>query len=140
MAKNTTLFFPKQANNKVTQFVNADGTNAKTIFTAGTHGSRVYALIATSTDTSARIMRFSIYDGVTRNIIGAVTLAIGAGTNGTAASVALLQNSLFQNIVGVDANGVPYIDMESGWTLEANATVAVTAATTVAITALGYDY
>jgi len=140
MAKNTTLFFPKQANNKVTQFVNADGTNAKTIFTAGADGSRVYALIATSTDTSARIMRFSIYDGVTRNIIGAVTLAIGAGTNGTAASVALLQNSLFQNIVGVDANGVPYIDMESGWTLEANATVAVTAATTVAITALGYDY
>jgi len=35
---------------------------------------------------------------------------------------------------------VPYIDLESGWTLEANATVAVTAATTVSITALGYDY
>lgn len=140
MAKNTTLYFPKQANNKITSFVNADGTTAKTIFTAGVDGSRVYALVASSTDTSTRIIRFSIKDGSNTNILGAVTLAIGAGTNGTAASVNLLQNSLFQNIVGVDANGVPYIDLETGWTLEANATVAVTAATTVGITALGYDY
>ena len=48
MAANVTPIFPSVVNNGRVTIVNADGTTAKSLFSAGSNGSRVDQIVCTS--------------------------------------------------------------------------------------------
>jgi hypothetical protein len=52
MAKSTSLFLPKNANNQSITLTSADTSVAKLCFTAGADDSNVKAILATTNDTS----------------------------------------------------------------------------------------
>src|SRR6476646_352883 len=94
MAANTTPIFVLTINNKGVTFVNADGTATKDIFVAGSNGSRVGAVSATTTDTSSNLVLLYAYDGATAYRVGEITVAAASGTDGSTASVNLLSLSM----------------------------------------------
>lgn len=124
---------PKAA---VQQILPADTTTAKTLVTAGTNGTKVTGIIATSDDTS-RIVKLAIVRSAVVYVIGTTTIAANAGNDGTTASTNMLTS-----IPGlpVDNDGQPYLFMSSGDTLTAAVTVTVTAAKTISLTAVVGDF
>lgn len=134
MATNENPIFIKTVSSPATQFTSADTTIGKAVFTAGPEGGAVMNLNATSSDSATIIAQLSVNDGVLTNIIGEVTIAIGAGTDGATPAVNLLdpdQIRLFQNdgslLLGPNAS------------LEVNCRATMTTGT-LAITAGGGSY
>lgn len=114
------------------KIVNADASTAKTVVTAGASGTKIVSLVATSDDTSARVIQVSLVRSATSYLIGAVNVPTLSGTDGATQSVDLL------NITGLpqDADGQHYIFLESGDTLTVTSTSTVTSAKTVTATAV----
>ena len=71
----------------VVQCLPADTTTAKTVYTAGASGSKLVSLVATSTDTAARIFTVAIVRSAVSYPVTTVTVPITAGNDGTTASV-----------------------------------------------------
>ncbi len=115
-------------------FVNADGTNKKTVFTAGSSGSKVTAIVCTSTDTGTRILQLYLTRSATNYLLGSYLIAIGAGSDGVAVTGNLLTMTM---ALPNDNDGQRYIFLESGDTLTVMVTVAVTAAKEIDVIAIG---
>ena len=128
--------FIKQPQNGKVQIANADAQNQKTVYTAGANGSKVVALMAVSSDTSARDVQISITNGGTSFPIGTVSVPIGAGNTSAAVSVNLLNNATLLGLP-VDSDGNPYINLISGDTLTVSALTTVTTAKLITVTAVG---
>lgn len=117
-------------------------TNTVLFFTAGTNGSILRSLIASSDDTSARTV--SIYaspdNGTTNYLIANLNIAAGAGlTSGTTANVDLL-NGIVLIGLPTDQGGNHIIALPSGWKLYIGVTIAaVTATRTLHIFGIGED-
>ncbi len=137
MAANTSPIFPKTVETGANTFANADGTNPKTIVTAGADGARVFSLNAATDDTAA--IDFSVYvqrDGAgTNELLGTVSVPAGAGNVSGTPAVNLLDPS---KIKGLDADG----SLILGGTdlLRVAARTAVTAAKTTYVVASYGDY
>jgi len=118
-------------------FVNADGTSFKTLITGGTNGSRVDTLFGTNTDTaSAYVMQLALQKSSVDYVIGEVSLPLGAGTNGAAKSVAMLNPT--------DIPGLAYTEngslfLEAGVSLRARPKTAVSGSFTVQIVGVAGD-
>jgi hypothetical protein len=135
MAANIDPIYVLASNCKGVTFVNADGTAKKTLFTAGANGSLLTDLNITSDDTALMNLDLFLKDGTTSFALGTIPVAIGAGT--TAASNAV--NGLdAAKLPGLAADGTLWLP--TLWTLEGAVKVAVTAAKTVTVLALGGDY
>lgn len=140
MAKNFNLPILLDANNSSQTFVNADGTAIKTIFTAGTEGSRVQSVSIVSDDTAPVVFNVYRNDGITDLQIGEITVPAGAGTDGTTPAVSLLNTTEFPFLL-TDNNGNFYIELEGTPELITMAAQsAVTAAKTVTVNAFGKNY
>ena len=123
-------------------FANADGTTIKTILTAGAtagaSGSRIDTLFATNTDTgNAYVLQLSIQKSGVDYIIGEVNVPLGAGTNGSAKSVAVLNST--------DIPGLAYTEggalyLATGASLRAKCKTTVAGANTVSISGCAVDY
>lgn len=92
MAAGTAPIFLDSAKTAGVTFVNADGTTAKTLITAGADGGRVIALVATSDDTSAIDVQVFVQraGAGTAYLLGTKQSAIGAGNTDGAAPTDLL--------------------------------------------------
>ncbi len=123
----------KQPQNGKVQIANADAQNQKTVYTAGASGSKVAALIAVSTDTSARDVQVSITNGSSFPL-GTVSVPAGAGNSSSVTSVNLLDPT---RLVGLsyDSDGNPFIFLISGDTLTVSALSTVTSGKTITVTA-----
>jgi hypothetical protein len=139
MAKNTLTFFTKDLRAKPTQFLPADGITAKQIFDPSTEGSRIDAIVITSTDTVARTVLLQINNGGTISQLGHITVPANAGTDGSVASVSGLNRGNLPWLK-IDANGNPYINLNSGMNLEARMLTAVAATRAINFTVLGANY
>lgn len=139
MAKQTSLFLHTGVNSSAVTFVNADGTTAKTVFTAGANDSDLKMLTITSNDTATVNMQVYYRTGGTDYLIGTVRAVTLTGTDGSANSVDLL-NSTALPFLPVDDAGKRYVPVKTGDTIKVAPLAAVTAAKTVTIVALGYDY
>src|SRR4051812_7179014 len=117
--------FPKQPLISRVQIVNADAQTQKTGYTAGTSGSKIVAILATSTDTSARDIQVSITNGGTSYPLGTKSVAITAGFVAGTPAVNLLDPT---NMVGlpIDSDGNPFLYLISGDTLTFSALTTVT--------------
>lgn len=139
MSKNTLTFFTKDLRAKPTQFLPADGTTAKEIFDPSAEGSRVDAIIITSTDTVARTVLLQINNGSVISQLGHVTVPANAGTDGAVAAVSGLNRGNLPWLK-IDANGNPYINLNSGMRLEAKMLGAISATKEINVTVLGANY
>lgn len=153
MAKTTTCPVPQNSNTGFATIVNGTGalsgesgtavTGLLTAFTAGSNDSILESLIVSSSDTSARTVQFYINDGTNSYLIGSISIPAGAGiTSGTTANVDLLGGGTSGIIVGLqsDPSGKPCILVKTGHTIKCGVAVAVTAAKTVQVIAMGADY
>lgn len=134
-ASPTFISIPK---NPAASFANADSISFKSIYTAGSSGSRIDSLIGSSSDTSnAYVLQLAIQKSSVDYVIGEVSIPIGAGTNGTAKSVAVLN--------ATDIPGLAYTEsgalyLESGAILRARVKTTVAGSNTVQIVGVGGDY
>lgn len=132
MAANTTPIFPGTVTTDAVRFENADGTTAKTLLTAGSAGTRVDAIIVTSTDTSAKTLTLGMLKGAVTYRIGEIVVPIGAGTNGTEKPADGFTLAL--------PFGGGSINLEAGCSLTVAAQVAVTSGKALDVVAFGGDY
>lgn len=132
MDANTTPIFPGTVTTDAVRIENADGTTAKTLLTAGTNGTRVDSIIATSTDTSDRTLTLYLLKNAVSYRLGEVTIPDGAGTNGVDAAADGITLAL------------PFIGgsfhIEAGCSLTVAVKVAVTSGKAIDVIALGGDY
>lgn len=137
MALTATPVFVQTPNIDKTSIKPADTTALKTICTPGTNGSKVNAVIATSTDTATRIVQLWLTRSATSFLLGSTLLAIGAGTDGVANS-----SNLLTTIPGlpVDNDGQPYLFLRNGDTLQVATTTTVTTAKEIDVTCIYGDF
>jgi L-serine deaminase len=131
-------FFPQSINTVEQTIANSDAQTVKTILTAGTNGSKVSMLQATSTDTTARDVILYITISSTNYQIGQISLPITAGAVDSTPTVNLLNSSQLQ--LPVDANGNPFLYLGNGASLTVNAPVTVTSGKTITLLATREDY
>lgn len=139
MAKSTALNLPQHIRTKGVQFVNADGTTAKTLYTVGAEDARLLSLTVVSDDTAAVNIQILLGIGGTDYPIGTVNVPIASGSNGTVNGIDLINATAIPGLP-VDANGKRYLPLEAGVVLKVKPLVAVTAAKTVSIVASLEDY
>jgi hypothetical protein len=139
MAKSTSLFLPKNANNQSITLTSADTSVAKFCFTAGADDSNVKAILATTNDTATINLAIYLTRGAVDYLIGTVNVPVASGTNGSAGTVDLLSASAFPGLP-LDNVGKRYIPMKTGDTLKIGAIATMTAAKTCWVSVLGEDY
>jgi len=117
---------------------NAMGTTAQSLKVGGTNGSKIVAIVATSTDTASRDFRFGILSGGTLYYLDTTTVPITAGTIAATAPVDFIGASTG---LPVDNDGQKYIFLASASdTLQVQAVTAVTATFNVFFTCWGGDF
>ena len=80
--QNMAATFARQPRHGLAQIANADASGQKTVVTAGASGSKVTALYASSTDTSARVIAISIVRSATTYLLASPTVVLRAGDPG----------------------------------------------------------
>jgi len=131
--------FPKQPQNGKIQILNGTGTANVTVYTAGASGTKVVAILVSSTDTSPRDVQIKVTNGGTDYVLGTKTIPANSGTAAGTAAVNLLDPNV---IVGLplDSDGNPFIYLISGDTLTAAALTTVTSAKAININAVVADF
>ena len=133
---------PQTPNRGVQQFL--QGTDSagtyKTVYTAGSNGSRCYALWATNNDPSAtHLLTVQIVSSTVKYGGVAVTSVVNAGfANGTPAQN-LMAATLWPGLP-VDQYGNPYIQLISGDTLQATFATSLTTSDVINLVAVCSDF
>lgn len=121
-------------------FTNADSANTKkTIGTAGTNGMKVVAVSIASTDTSARIAQLWLTRSATSYLLASYSVPITSGSDGSTVSANLLASYVWPGLP-VDADGQPYLFLESGDTLQVSFTTQVTSGKEIDVVAVGANF
>lgn len=121
-------------------WVNADGTNKKTLVTAGANGTKVLGGLIASTDSSAgRDLNLYLTRSAVAYLLGTIHVPLSAGSDGTTNGVKLFNTTLIPGLP-LDQFGQPFLFLESGDTLQAGLLVAVTAATNIFATTVSVDF
>jgi hypothetical protein len=102
-------------------FVNADSTNAKTLYTTPTGGCRIDKFVITSDDTASRTITISLSDGTTTIVLDQIVLR-PATTTRPVASWNVLDPNRLTWLHYTD----PELTLPAGYTLAAALTSAVT--------------
>lgn len=124
--------------NPTASFANADATTFKSIFTAGTSGSRIDSLFASNTDTSnAYVLQLAVQKSGVDYVIGEVSVPIGSGTNGSAKSVAVLNPT---DIPGLTYTESGALFLEGGSVLRARVKTTVAGSNSVQLFGVAGDY
>lgn len=139
MAVTATPAFPQTIVNKVQTVTNSDTTTAKTLYAAGTNGSKVDSLLVTSTDTVDRDLVLSVSISSTTYIIGTVKIPLTAGTINTVPTVDVLRHTQIPGLA-YDAFGNKIMYLASGTTLQVAALATVTSGKQFVVFAQGADF
>lgn len=140
MAVTATGSFPQTPKNGNVQILPADTTTLKTIYTGGANGSKIVALMASSSDTTARDVMWGITVGAVFYPLGTVTIPITAGQIAATPAVNLLDVAKSPGLP-IDSDGNPFVFLASAsYTLQAKSLVTVTAAKEIDIAAIAADW
>jgi hypothetical protein len=139
MAKTTSLYLPKAANNQSLILTSADTTTKTLCFTAGADDSDVKAIIVASNDTAAINLALYVTRGGTDYLLGVVNVPVSSGTTGALPSIDLLNSVLLPGLP-IDNVGKSYLPLKNGDTLKAAVLVTMTAAKSCYISVFGQDY
>ena len=139
MAYSNVPIFPQVIQNYGVQIANTDSTTKKLLCGAGTNGTKIEFIQASTTDTSNNTLQLYLYDGTTYHLVTTYTVTAGSGNSGTVAAFNILNSSQVPAFP-YDSNGNKYIYLKNGWSLYVGVTVAVTSGKTLDIIAQGEDY
>lgn len=136
----TRPMFVATLNNDAVTFVNGDGTTPKELFdpatVAGDAGLKVLDMWATSDDTVDPVLvDVWLHDGTNDYLMGRVPVTTLAGTDGTEPPMDMLDSAY---LGGLDAAG--QFPLPDGWSIKVAPSVAITAAKTLTIGAIGGEY
>ena len=123
-------------NSNYTIVTDADGTTAKTVFTAGDKGARVH-LISASTDATTPNLQLLKSNGTTACILATFQLPTNAGRVNGAPAVDLLDPAV---IPSIPADPGQFLTLGAGETLQVAMTATVTTDKTVHVVVDGVDY
>lgn len=139
MAVTATPVFVQLAKIDKAATTNADSANTKkTIVTPGTNGSKVVAVFATSTETAnARVAQLWLTRSATSFLLGSMNVPVNSGFDGTVASANLFS---LMTCLPVDADGQPYLLLQSGDTLQVSFTTQVASGKEIDVTAIYGDF
>lgn len=145
MAVTSTPVLPQTPKITPQQFV--QGTDSagtyKTIFTAGSNGSKITAILVNTTDgTATHLLTLRLNRSSTGYPIINYTLPINSGGDGSAASIDLLAggpSSLLQGLP-IDNDGQKFLFLESGDTLEVTFATALTAGKNIYVVTVGAHF
>lgn len=139
MPANTLPIFVLTPKTQGTQFVNADGTSNKTLYTAGANGSVILGIVATTTDTAANNVELYVQVGGAGTAwpIGGkqVPAASGSLANPPTAAVNLLDGGQIPTLL---PDGT--LQLGAGDVVQASVLAAVTAAKALTIWVQAGDY
>ena len=137
MVTNTPAF-PQGINNGIQTFVNADAQTQKTLFTPGSNGSIIDALLVSSSDTSNRDIVIGLTISATFYPLTIVSIPLTAGTVDTIPGVDILRSLQFPGL-SYDAFGNRVLKLASGSVLTAYAPVTVTSGKSLTVFTQGRD-
>jgi len=120
----------KQPRKGLGQILNATGTAAVTVVTAGASGSKVTNLVATSTDTSGQNIQVAIVRSATTYILATTAVPASSGTAAGTAPIDLL--AIIPNLPR-DQDGQPYLFIESGDTLVVSSLATITSGKIISV-------
>jgi hypothetical protein len=132
---------PQTPSRGLVRFVGTtDGTaTLKALYTAGTNGSKVLGIVGVNAGATAHNVTLMIVNGGTNYQGNVVNLGTQAGNNGTVTPVALMSASVWPGLP-VDSNGNPYLELNSGDTLEAEYATAQATTETISLYCVAQDY
>lgn len=133
---------PKITPQNFVQGTDSAGTY-KTIYTAGSNGSKIVGINVTTDDGSAtHVLTLVLTRSATDYVLGAYTLPVNSGTDGSAATVDLLAGGPSTLIKGLpfDNDGQRYLFLESGDTLRLTFATALTASKRINVLTIGADF
>jgi hypothetical protein len=107
------------------QILNADASNLKTVVSAGASGSKVCSLSAASDDTSQRLLQVYITRSGTSYLVVETAVPAASGSDGSTPAVNLINSTILPGLP-VDNDGVRYLFLQSGDTLQVKSTTTVT--------------
>lgn len=136
MAANTQPIFPAAPKFGAVTIVNSDGSNAKTVYTAGPNGSRIMKLNLVSTDTVDQL----ITPQVNGFQIGIVKVPAGSGTQDSSHPTKDVLSDPQIQCAYYDALGNLVIDLQAGQLLQVSSSVAVTSGKTITAFVMAADF
>ncbi|MBX0328257.1 hypothetical protein K2Z83_11275 [Oscillochloris sp. ZM17-4] len=119
----------------LTKFTNSDGTNPKAVFTPGSSGSRIHAVVGTSTDTAAARFTVWLVRSGTSYLLDTVTLPAASAITPTT-NWSLLDTDWF---TWLDPND-PSLILPADVTISIAPAVAVTSGKEVSFLIFGGDF
>lgn len=125
---------------------NADGTAYKNVLAAAagdnSKEAHVYSITVTSDDTVSRDLRFAISDGTNDVEQGDISIAANSGFAVSTPPIQVVANRTVPAISRVfkDIRGNWFVVLRPGDTLKVKAVTTVTAAKTIAVTAMGWNF
>lgn len=139
MAGTSTAIFPQTVKTFVAQILPADTTTKKTLVTGGTNGTKIEALMLTSTDTTSRDVQFWMTSGGTDYLLCTISAILSSGNTNSAATIDVLRHAMFQGL-SYDSNGNKILYVASGCVLKVACLTTVTAAKEIDIVGCGGDF
>ena len=139
MSVTPTPIFPQTIKNGVIQILPATTTTLVTVYAGGTNGTKIENIFVASSDTSSRILVFTLLVSGVSYPLFEITIGAGAGT-GTGTGPVFIMNQAQLSGLCKDVNGNPYLYLASGTTLQVNCTTTVTTAKAISIFSQGGDY
>jgi hypothetical protein len=131
--------FPKQPQNGKVQILNATNLANVTVYTAGGSGSKVVALLVSSTDTASRDVQIKVSNGGTDFLLGTKTVPANSGNVAGTPTVNLLDPTVTPGLP-IDSDGNPFLYLISGDTLTAAVLTQVTTAKVINLIAVLADF
>jgi hypothetical protein len=138
MATTATPIFPQTIQSEAVQILNATGTSAVTLYTAGANGSKIENIICTSTDTIAHTIQLSVTISAVTYILTTINIPANSGNTTVLPSISLINNA--QIVLAKDPNGNPYLYLGAGAVLKVSAAVTVTSPDVLSFVTNGGDF
>ena len=119
---------------------------SQVVITAGANGTKIDHLCITSTDTTARDLKFYISNGTTDFLIGTVPVIVNAGStnaiNPVYPTVNVMNGSTYFPYLmwPVDVSGNRAFYLQAGWSLKVQLPAAITSAKVIHITGFAGDF
>jgi hypothetical protein len=134
-----TPIFPQTVKNFVAQVLPADASGKKTLVTGAANGTKVEAILVTSTDTTARDLQLIMTVSAVDYILATVSIPITAGFINSVPAVDIMRNAQWPGLA-YDANGNKVLYVANGAVLSVKTLTTVTAAKEVDVFGYGADF
>lgn len=145
----SSAIYPQVIQNWFAQITSADASQVKALMpvvnplkrttTAGPAGSRIEALLVSSTDTAAQNLVLSLLFSYTTYQLTTISIPANSGNTNALPIIDLLRHAQFPGLA-YDERGNRYFYLVAGVTLQVNTSATVTANKTISVWGQGGDY